>query len=518
MRVASLSAIALVTVGAIVATGVATGVGTGGCKSAHDVEMRGVPLALDQEERLADQPLSSSTQSVNRYRSVLSRFDAVDLRYVARSGELTLRFDEHKTPSDLVAYEAIDARFVVPLLPYEHGRALSPFDKLNLMLAEYSRNGVELSLQSGNSEYGYATTRGALFNDDEEYRFEGGKVVPNAGARPKRMSLVNNCLFPGLWELAATDSVGEMWHAWMTLPAHGYFDLVRAVDGIDAGDEELKDVLDYHKTIPRVPLELDRLRGVARELGTTPVAVDAARALGSYSTQDSRRKVQRKFYRVERDGKEIAVSTFGDLRPGDQFQFFSFVPPGIYTKKTLRAVPYEPIWTTATLREVTPRTRFGATPSKHSYRAGALEVTLRSGDGKRAIVVGNVPIDLLVFQEDYDVPGFGVGVMRASEPIEKRHLFLRDGPAPVYAYAADVDGAALVLANNHELGLEQIYLRPYKRGGDVMLRVTLVAYERIVDIVEVELKVPDELARKIVDASAHYQRPLWRSFSDSNLL
>ena len=51
-----------------------------------------------------------------------------------------------------------------------------------------------------------------------------------------------------------------------------------------------------------------------------------------------------------------------------------------------------------------------------------------------------------------------------------------------------------------------------------MLRVTLVAYERIVDILEVEVKLPDELARKIVDASAHYQRPLWRSFSDSNLL
>jgi hypothetical protein len=505
MRVASLAAIALIAIG---------------CKGGHDVEMRGVKLARDQEERLADQPLSSSTQSVNRYRSVLSRFDAVDVRYDARSGQLGLRFDEAGKPGDAIAYDSIDARFVVPLLPYPHGRALSPFDKLNLMLAEYSRNGVELSLQNGNSEYGYATTHGALFNDDEEYRFEAGKVLPNPGARPKRMSLVNNCLFPGLWELAATDSVGEMWHAWMTLPAHGYFDLVRAVDGIDAGDDELAGVLDYHKTIPRVPIELDRLRGVTRELGTIPVAVDASRALGSYSTQDSRRKVQRKFYRIERDGKEIAVSTFGDLRPGDLFQFVSFVPPGIYTRKTMRAVPYEPIWTTATLREVTPRTRYGAAPSKHAYSAGALEVVLHSADGKRAVIVGNVPIDLLVFQEDYDVPGFGVGVLRASEPIEKRHLFLRDGPAPLYAYAADVDagGGALVVANNHELGLEQIYLRPYQRGDEVMLRVTLVAYERIVDILEVELPLPAELARKVVDASAHYQRPLWRSFSDSNLL
>jgi hypothetical protein len=505
MRVASLAAIALI---------------AGGCKSARDIEMRGVPIQRDQEERLADrQPLTSSTQSVNRYQSVLSRFDAVDLRYVARSGQLAVRFDAKGKPDDGVEYQSIDARFVVPLLPYAHGRTLTPFDKLNLMLAEYSRNGVELSLQDKNSEYGFATARGALFNDDEEYGFEAGKVRPNPGARPKRMSLVNNCLFPGLWELSASDSVGEMWHAWMKLPAHGYFDLVRAVDGIDAADAELADVLDYHKSIPRVAIALDELREVKRELGTISVAVDSARPVGSYSTQDSRRKVQRKFYRVERDGKEIAVSTFGDLHAGDQFQFFSFVPPGIYTNKTLRAVPYEPIWTTATLREVTPRTRYGATPSKHPYPAGALEVTLRSGDGKRAIVVGNVPIDLLVFQEDYDVPGFGVGVLRASESIEKRHLFLRDGPAPLYAYAADVDGSGgLTVANNHELGLEQIYLRPYKRGADVMLRVTLVAYERIVDIVELELKLPEELAGKIVDASAHYQRPLWRSFSDSNLL
>jgi hypothetical protein len=406
---------------------------------------------------------------------------------------------------------------VTPLLPYAHGRTLSPFDKLNLMLAEYSRNGVELSLQDNNSEYGYATAH-ALFNGDEEYRFENGKVVPNGGTRPKRMGLTNNCLFPGLWELNASDSVGEMWHSWLTLPAHGYFDLVRAVDGIDDGDAVLADVLDYHKSIPRVAIDFGKLREVTRELGSLPVAVDTSKAIGGYSTQDSRRKVQRKFFHVERAGQTIDAKTFGDLKPGDVFQFYSFIPPGIYTQKTLRTVPYEPIWTTATLREVLPRTRYGEGPSPHKYVDGALELTLRSGDGKRAIVVGNLPIDLLVFQEDYDVPGFGVGVMRASEAIEKRHLFLREGPAPVYAYAADVDGDTLYVANNHELGLEQVYLRPVRRGDDVVLRVTLVAYERIIDILEVDVKLPEALAKKIIDASDHYARPLWRSFSDSNLL
>jgi hypothetical protein len=66
--------------------------------------------------------------------------------------------------------------------------------------------------------------------------------------------------------------------------------------------------------------------------------------------------------------------------------------------------------------------------------------------------------------------------------------------------------------------LEQLYFRPYRRGDEVRLRITLVAYERIVDILEVEVPLPDELARRIRDASAHYQRPLWRSFSDTNLL
>src|SRR5262249_3763543 len=140
------------------------------------------------------------------------------------------------------------------------------------------------------SAYGFATTHD-LFNDDEEYRFADGKVVPNPGARPKRMSLINNCLFPGLWEVNAVDSVGEMYHAWMTLPARGYFDLVRAVDGIDASDDELRDVLDYHKTIPRVAIDFDRLRTPVHVIGTYPVALDADKPLGSYSTQDSRRKV-----------------------------------------------------------------------------------------------------------------------------------------------------------------------------------------------------------------------------------
>jgi hypothetical protein len=475
-----------------------------------DANIAGVPMALDREEMNAGQPLSASTQSVNRYHSVLQKLGSADLTLDGKRERLRVKL------ADGLSFENVDPRFVVPLLDYPHERKLSAFDKLNLMLAEYSRNGVELAHQDANREYGYFTSKG-LFNDDEEYAYADGKVVPNPGTRPKRMSLVNNCLFPGLWEVSAADSVGEMFHAWLKLPEKDYFALVRAVNGIEATDEELAKAMGYVSDVGHVAIEFGRLRTVVKSWGTLPLTVRLDKPVASYSTQDSRRKVQRKFYRVEREGKPIEVKTFADLAAGDMFQFHSFVPPGIYTQKPPRAVPYEPIWTTVELAEVTPLTRF-ARPSPHRYDLGALGIMLRSQDGKRAIVVGNLPIDLLVFQEDYDVPGFGVGVLRASEPVEKRFLYMKEGPAPVYAYSALARDGTLEIANNHDQGLEQIYLRPYQKGSQVMLRITLVAYERIVDLLEVEVALPDELGKRIIQASQRYQRPLWRSFSDSNIL
>ncbi len=481
-----------------------------GCSRMPDAHIPGVALELDREEKNAGQPLSASTQSVNRYHSVLQKLSVADLALDGKRERLRVRLGE------TLSFENVDPRFVVPLLDYQHERKLTEFDKLNLMLAEYSRSGVELAHQDQNREYGYFTSSG-LFNDDEEYAFTGGKVVPNAGARPKRMSLVNNCLFPGLWEISGADSVGEMFHAWLKLPERDYFALVRAVNGIDAGDDELAKAMGYVSDVGHVAIDFERLRGVVKQWGELPLVVNLDKPVASYSTQDSRRKVQRKFYRVERDGKDIEVKTFADLRVGDRFQFHSFVPPGIYTQKTPRAVAYEPIWNRVEITEVAPRTRF-VRPSPHRYDLGALELTLRSADGTRAIVVGNLPVDLLVFQEDYDIPGFGVGVLRASEPVEKRYLYLKEGPAPVYAYSAFARSGALEIANNHDQGLEQIYLRPYRKGAQVMLRITLVAYERIVDLLEVEVALPDELGRRIIQASDGYQRPLWRSFWDSNIL
>jgi hypothetical protein len=499
------------------------------CSGRAELAARDIPLTPDREEKIDGQPLSPSTQSVNRYKSLLGLRDRIDVTVDTRA--LRLRAElrcsdavKQKCGDGNVSLENIDAHFLVPALPYEHGRTIDGFDKLVLMLAEYSRSGVELAIGGDNRAYGFVRTRG-LFNEDEEYTFEGGAVKPNPGVKPKRMSLVNNCLFPGLWEVTAADSVGEMYHAWLTLPERSYFDMVRAVDGIDTSDDELRTALGYQKQIPEVPLALDRLRTVGKSFGTAPVRIVGDKPIASYSTQDSRRKVQRRFYTLERPGstgpQPLEAKTFAELRQGDEFVFHSFVPPGIYVKQPPRRVPYEPIWATAELVEVTPKTRFAGHASPHAYGEGALELTLRSADGKRAIVIGNLPIDLLVTAEDFDIPGFGVGVLRASEAIEKRYLYLKDGPAPVYAFSAHAgsDGKTLHVSNNHEEGLEQIYLRAVKAPtGEMRLRVTLVAYERIVDLIELEIDLPGELAARVSRASARYQRPLWRSFSDTNLL
>ena len=345
--------------------------------------------------------------------------------------------------------------------------------------------------------------------------------MPNAGARPKRMSLVNNCLFPGLWELSASDSVGEMWHAWMTLPPHGYFELVRAVDGIDAPDAELADVLDYHKTIPTVAIDFARLRtGRRASSGRSPSPSTRARRSAATRRRTRGARCSASSTASSARGKTIAAQTFGELQPGDVFQFFSFVPPGIYTQKTLRAVPYEPIWTTATLREVTPRTRFGDGPSPHTLRDGRARgdaaLGRRQARGRRRQPADRPP----------RVPGglrrarlrrrrhARVGADREAPPVPRATGRRRSTPTPPTSTATRCTSPTTTSS-----GSSRSTCARCGAATTCCLRVTLVAYERIVDILEVDVKLPDELAQARSSPPApRYQRPLWRSFSDSNLL
>ena len=133
------------------------------------------------------------------------------------------------------------------------------------------------------------------------------------------------------------------------------------------------------------------------------------------------------------------------------------------------------------------------------------------------IVAGNIPLSLLTPQKDFAIPAFGAGVLPASELVERRYLRTAQGPAPAYAYLASVDGDDLTMINNHQRGYEQLYLRPVWRGEELFLRLTIVSYERITDICEVDIPVP-ELAAQIQQAAANYQPPIYETYVDDNLL
>ena len=86
---------------------------------------------------------------------------------------------------------------------------LTPFDSSS-SCSPNIRATASSSLQEQNTEYGYSTRE--LFNDDEEYRFSDGKVRPT-GRAAEAHGPGQQLPRPRMWELSASDSVGEMWHA-----------------------------------------------------------------------------------------------------------------------------------------------------------------------------------------------------------------------------------------------------------------------------------------------------------------
>lgn len=477
-----------------------------------------VPILLDQEEcDLDGNVINASTQSINRYNSVLRDFDQLEVKWEPGQKELSLNlWNEDKQQS--VELKTIDIRFLSPLLPYKH-QNLDNFDRTNLMLAECMRTSISLAKSEDQSKYGHFTSIDQSLFNDEEYLFEENEIKPNPQVRPNRISVANNCLNPGLWEISASDSVGEMYHGWFEMPKDIYFDIVKEVNQLKEVDaEEIAKALDCNANFNAV-LDLQRLRKVEDKLGTYKATLVKNKPIGSYSSQESRRKVQRGFFSIERDNEKIEASELGSLQEGDEFKLMAFVAPGIYTEKYEKIVaPFSDQWEDVEIRRVEPLTRYPeSTPSFDSM--GHLEVTVYSKDRTQAIIVGNIPVELLVFQEDYRISGFGVGIFPPSELAERRYWRLKEGPAPHYAYLVSIkeDGEKTII-NNHNYHIEQAYLRPVKSEDGVALNLTLVSYERIVDLMEVSIDLDKELSQLIEKASEQYKTPLFRSYSDSNVL
>jgi len=305
------------------------------------------------------------------------------------------------------------------------------------------------------------------------------------------------------------------------MPREAYHDMIRGASDFQISDSELASALKYDGDISDVPLKLERLRTEGKTLASVQPRIKMSKKVGGYSSQDSRRKVQKGYFKVVRDGKVIKPETFADMKPGDVFRVTRFIPPGIYAADDYEEFPYNPYWLKAEIREVEPLTRYPG-GRKADDPLGYIEIQLYESGGKRGLVVGNLPVSLLVEQDDYQVPAFGVGTLPPSEVIERRHLRFKEGPVPHFAYYltrdANSDEAPWHLLNNHEFGLEQVYIRPFQRNNKMYLRLILVSYERIVDLIEMEMEVPEELAGRIRKATEDYVPPLFRVYSDANVI
>ena len=470
-------------------------------------------VALDQEIKIAENKvINSSTQSINRYSSNLRELNSVKFIHDQQKRKLNFSLQNSEIGKSL-DINNIDIEFICPQLPYTE-ILQDKFDIANLILAEYSRNGINIPIQESNDMFAQVSFSEDLFNEKGEYIFEDGKYKPNAGVLPKRLSVINNCLRPGLWEFSASDAVGEMYHSWFEVDRDFYFEIVENQTGIKK--EFIPNDFDNPIHFANVKVELDRLRNLSHHIGDYKLSYNSSKALGSYSSQDSRRKVQRKFYEIERGDKAIEVNSQKELQDGDKFSMFSFQEPGIYNPNEKMELEFNRNWRTATIHSVEPKTQYSN--DQEFLPSEYIEVTIFNKQKSKSIVIGNIPLALLSFKNDFVIPSFGVGVFQASEQIERRLLRTTVGPHPSFAYLTDIDNEGNHnMVNNHLYGYEQLFLRPVEKGEDLFLRITLVSYERITDLIEFDIKIND-MKSIIQQNNDSYQPPIYETYLDDNTL
>ncbi|HEX5758008.1 MAG TPA: hypothetical protein VF121_02340 [Thermoanaerobaculia bacterium] len=474
-------------------------------------EVLGIAVRPSLEDRTPEGDLyTPGTQSFLRRRHWLETVRALDLRVGrGRLGSLTLT----GAPGHVLAVEAFPLEYLSARLHYPAASPPDDFDAYNLMMAEYSRNGLSVPTGDPRDEMAHfesdldAQVPWTLAGD---YRF-----VPNPSFRPFRVSVINNCLAPGLWELSASDRAGEIYHAWFTLPKPVYHRLVAETNGVP--EDFAARAVEWNPAERR--LDLDRLRRVARRLGRVPVELLGGGEMAGFSSQDSRQKLGQGYVQVRRAGELARPATLAELsvHPVEMTQF---VEPGKYSLTERKKFDFTFLARpgAAEVALVEPRTHYAwRRPERPVAHAGQphLELTLDLG-GER-LVVGNLPLPLLVEQEEYAIYGFGVGVLPADDLAERRRFLVEEGPAPSYAYLVRERGGRRHALNSHDRGLEQIFIRTRPFGPDPHWEITLTSYERIADLVKYRVGIPAELVAPLRAASSAYVSPLYYTYRDDNV-
>ncbi len=468
-----------------------------------------VALRANREQRRPDgEPFTPATQSLLRGAHWLEQARTLTLDGASL---ITLRgADGHRLLLRNLPLESL-----VPRLHYVPRSPPDAFDALNLRLAEYSRNGQNVPWAEPDDAL--AHFEAPHLTSEAPYSLRGDyDFAPEARTRPLRVGVVNNCLHPGLWETYALDRVGEIYHAWFRLPADWYGRLVAETNGLEP--RFVESALAWSEAEARLDLErLRRALGAARAVRASRVGDDDP---VGFSTQDSRQKLGQGFATVGTPGAERAPTLRSELS-SESLALARFVPPGIYSRDERQRFELAFLRDVgaAELRLVAPLTRYDwrrpAHPRAHED-APHLELALALGAG-HSLVLGNLPVPLLVPQEDFVIHGFGVGVLPADSPAERTRLLLDEGPAPSFAYLVATRAGVPHALNSHLSGLEQVFVRARPEARDPHLEITLSSYERIVDLVRYRVELPPDLAALLRAAAEAYVSPAYFTYRDDNL-
>jgi len=457
-----------------------------------------IDVRTSLEDRLADGSLHTpSTQSFLRGNHWL---ESVTEAAIKLDGEDlgSVEFLDPSTEAE-VRVVSLPMDQLVPRLHYVPPSPPDAFDAFNLMLAEYSRNSLSVPVGAeGDTMAHFETT----LTEERPWTLAADYAfVPNPFFRPVRIGVINNCLGPGLWELSATDRSGEIYHAWIHVPEEPYVRLIARTNGVD--EAFVRDALRWRTD--SVPLDLGRLRTVVDTLGEAPACLCMGEGSG-YSTQDSRRKLARGYAHVNGRPPE----TLDELTT-HPVQLASFVEPGKYSATERKRFDLQFLRGVRGARVLRTTAKTAYQPRDGVEARASLEIEIDLGEWR--LVLGNLPPQLLVPQQDFAIHGFGVGVMSSGGLAERRRFLVDAGPAPTFAYLCRGDMAV----NSHGYGLEQVFVRTHTNDAKPWWEITLTSYERIVDVVKYRVEIPTALHAELRNRAANYAAPPYRTYRDDNL-
>ncbi|GAA3648152.1 hypothetical protein GCM10022397_36270 [Flavivirga jejuensis] len=424
-----------------------------------------------------------------------------------------INFDISKGEGDHFSIKELPLNYLVPRLHYKLKGEPDDFDLFNLMMAEYSRNGLSFPYGMVNDKITHFET--SLLPEIPWKLAEDYEFLPNPKFKPVRFSVVNNCLSSGLWEMNASDKTGEIYHSWFSFPKEEYYKITAGVNNLP--EDKVKKALVWKDE--EVEIDLSRLRKVLKPLGgNVPTVVNEE---VSYSSQGSRRKLSKGFVTCEKSGNYVRPDSLCDMLDR-KVKMSKFIEPGIYSVNDKMEFDFSIYKSPLSVEvfEVEPYTSYNFN-SKEDHKTKDnfkyIELHFNYPNNKK-IILGNLPLNLLVQKEDYTLHGFGVGILSASGFAERRPFLIDQGYHPSFAYLAREDANGKLYAlNSHGEGLEQVFIRSFPTDKKPHWDITFTSYERITDIVKYRVPISQPLIKEQIAHTEKYITPVYFSYRDDNL-